>query len=272
MKKILNLIAIIIVLFVFLEINNKWLVTTNYVYESARVPSHFEGFRITQVSDLHDALFGKKQERLVQQVRQTKPDAIFITGDLIDSNRYHLEQSLAAVKELVKIAEVYYVIGNHEVATNEVSDIYDALKEYGVHILANNAMLLERQGQHLAIAGIEDPLMGVTTEEALHEALQPIPSEVMTVLLSHRPERFSVYVENPVDLVFTGHAHGGQIRLPFIGGLVAPGQGLLPQYTAGVYEEEGTKMVVSRGLGNSVIPYRVFNLPEIVTVELRTRK
>lgn len=268
MKKLVKWIVFIIALYVFLKINNQWLVVTEHVYESEKVPASFDQFTITQVTDLHDATFGKKQYKLIEKVRATKPDAIFITGDLIDSNRYNLENSLQAVKGFVEIADVYYVLGNHEVAINKVDEIYTALTDLGVHVLPNESLVLERNGERLAIVGIEDPLKGMETQEMLDIALSNVPNEVFTLLLSHRPERFSTYIAYNVDLVFTGHAHGGQIRLPFVGGLIAPGQGFFPKYTAGTYAEHNTTMIVSRGLGNSVVPYRLFNLPEIVTVRL----
>ncbi len=271
LKKLLTLILLIVGLYLFLYVNNHWIVITEQIYESDEIPDSFNGFRITQVSDLHDALFGENQEKLVEKVRETNPDVIFITGDLIDSNRYNLQQSLLAVREFVKIADVYYVIGNHEVAINQVTEIYNALEEIGVHILPNVATWVERGGERIAIAGIEDPLNGTDTQTMLNTALSTVPKDMFTMLLAHRPEKFDIYVKNELDLIFTGHAHGGQIRIPFVGGLVAPGQGFFPVYTAGFYEENGTTMNVNRGLGNSGVPYRIFNLPEIVVVELKTK-
>ncbi|NLY79757.1 MAG: metallophosphoesterase [Lysinibacillus sp.] len=269
MKKLFWLICIIISIYVFLHVNNHWIVITEEVFESEYIPDSFNGYRITQVSDLHDALFGENQEKLIEKVRATDPDVIFITGDVIDSNRYQLERSMKAVQGFTRIADVYYVIGNHEVAVNQVREIYDAMESLGVHILPNDAVIVERDGERIAIAGIEDPLNGVDTQTMLNIALENVPKDMFTLLLAHRPEKFDIYMENNLDLVFSGHAHGGQIRIPFVGGLVAPGQGFFPKYTAGFYEENNTTMNVSRGLGNSVVPYRIFNLPEIVVVELK---
>lgn len=271
LKKLLKLIIFIVVVYIFLYINNNWLVTTEHVHESDKIPASFDGFRITQVTDLHDATFGENQSRLVEKVRATNPDAIFITGDIVDSRRYDLENSLQAVRQFVKIADVYYVIGNHEVALNLTDEIYATLTEIGVHVLPNDAVLLERNGEQIVIAGVEDPLMGRDVEETMDEALENMDIDLFTVLLSHRPEQFDAYVKKEIDLVMTGHAHGGQIRLPFIGGLMAPAQGMLPKYTAGVFEEQQTKMVVNRGLGNSLFPYRIFNLPEIYVIQLNKK-
>lgn len=271
MKKLLYVCLVIIFIVIFLYVNNHWIVVSEHVYESERVPSSFDGMRIVQVSDLHDALFGKEQEALVQKVKAAKPDAIFLTGDLVDSNRYNLEQSLQAVRQFVELADVYYVLGNHEVATNKVNEIYEVLSSLGVHVMADESTVLERNGERLAIIGIEDPLMGKSTDEMLEIATASVPQDMFKLLLAHRPEMFDEYVAKSIDLVFSGHAHGGQIRIPGIGGLFAPGQGLLPTYTVGIYEKNKTSMVVSRGLGNSSVPYRIFNLPEIVVVQLKAQ-
>ncbi|RUL47784.1 metallophosphoesterase [Lysinibacillus antri] len=271
MKKLLTIFCLIIGVYLFLHINNYWIVTTEHVYKSDQVPKSFDGFRITQVSDLHDAVFGDNQDKLVKKVQATNPDVIFITGDVIDSNRYDLQQSMAAVKQFVELADVYYVIGNHEVATNQVSEIYDAMQKIGVHILPNTSHILERGGDKINIIGIEDPLNGDETQTMLNTAMAEADPSLLKLLLAHRPEKFYTYVVNEMDLVFSGHAHGGQVRLPFVGGLIAPGQGFLPTYTAGLYEEDKTTMAVSRGLGNSTVPFRIFNLPEIVVVELKSK-
>lgn len=268
LKKLIKLMLAIVVIYVFFYVNNHWLVVTDHTYESEKIPKSFDGFRITQVTDLHDATFGKNQSQLVEKVRATNPDAIFLTGDLVDSRRYDLDNSLQAVAQFVDIADVYYVLGNHEVALNLTDEIYAALTDLGVHVLPNKSITLERDGERIVIAGIEDPLMGQKVEMSIEAARQNVGTDSFTLLLSHRPEQFKAYVEQNIDLVFSGHAHGGQIRLPFVGGLVAPSQGFLPTYTAGIFEQRDTTMIVSRGLGNSIFPFRIFNLPEIITVQL----
>lgn len=270
-KKIAWLVAFILGGYIFLQINNEWLVTTNYTYETENLPESFDGFRIVQVSDLHDAQFGEQQQRLIDKVEQQKPDAIFLTGDLIDSNRYNLERSLQAVRAFTDIAPVYYVLGNHEVATNLVDKIYVAFEEVGVKTLKNEAVTFERNGEYIQIAGIEDPLMNIPTDQMLKQALISVEQDDFTLLLAHRPEMIEEYAKAAVDVVFSGHAHGGQIRIPFVGGLIAPGQGFFPQYTSGRYDEQQTTMYLSRGLGNSTVPYRVFNLPQIIVVDLQKK-
>ncbi|TQR17801.1 metallophosphoesterase [Psychrobacillus soli] len=256
----------LIVIAIALYIGNNAIKTTNITVESAKIPTVFDGLKIVQISDLHDATFGENQEKLAKKVRNAAPDLIFLTGDLIDSNRYDLENSLDVVRQIISLAPVYYVTGNHEIATNDVDHIKASLVSLGVIVLSNEETTIEKDGEQLRIIGIEDPLNGVPVGEALSKFDE---LDAYTLVLSHRPETFQDYVDHGMDLVFSGHAHGGQFRFPGLGGLVAPGQGLFPKYTAGVYEESDTKMIVSRGLGNSVIPVRVFNTPEIVVVTLK---
>ena len=256
-----------IVIIILLYISNSWIQTTEITVESDRVPASYDGVKILQISDLHDATFGDNQEKLVKKIKNTDPDLIFITGDLIDSNRYNLDQSLELVRQIVDLAPIYYVTGNHEIATNDTENIKNSLTELGVNVLSNEEQIIELNGEQIRIIGIEDPLNGILVNEALSQFEN---NDLFTLVLSHRPETFPDYVEYEMDVVFSGHAHGGQFRLPGLGGLVAPGQGLFPSYTAGMYTENTTHMIVSRGLGNSVIPVRVFNSPEIVLVTLKS--
>ncbi|MCZ8535080.1 metallophosphoesterase [Psychrobacillus psychrodurans] len=264
MKKFLMFVVAVIIL---LYISNSWIQTTEISVESDRVPTSFDGVKILQISDLHDATFGENQEKLVKKVKKTDPDLIFITGDLIDSNRYNLDQSLELVRQIVDLAPIYYVTGNHEIATNDIENIKNSLTELGVNVLSNEEQIIEHKGEDIRIIGIEDPLNGILVNEALSQFEE---NDLFTLVLSHRPETFQDYVDYKMDVVFSGHAHGGQFRLPGLGGLVAPGQGLFPSYTAGMYSENNTHMIVSRGLGNSAIPVRIFNSPEIVVVTLKS--
>lgn len=274
-SKLFKFGLLIAFIWLFLYVNNHWLQVSSYEITSDRIPSAFDGLVIVQVSDLHDAEFGENQSRLAKKVRELNPDLIFLTGDLIDSNRYNLERSLNLVRQLVKMTDVYYVTGNHEVAVNRVDEITGSLRSLGVHVLNDETSVIERDGDHLVIAGIEDPLMNPlelpekTIAQSIDHTLEGIPDQYYRLLLSHRSEVFDVYSERQIDLVFTGHAHGGQVRIPGVGGLIAPGQGWFPNYTAGVHTNGLGTMVVSRGLGNSIIPYRIFNRPEIVVATLR---
>ena len=252
----------------FLYLDNKLISTEKLIIEIDGLPNSFHGTKIVHVSDLHDATFGEKQERLASKIQAANPDYIFISGDLIDSNRYDLQNSLDLIEKIVELAPVFYVTGNHEFATNDTEKIKEALVKIGVNVLSNEQTWLEKKGERIRLIGIEDPLGGTSVKEALH-TLESNTQEI-TLVISHRPEEFDVYASQKIDIVFSGHAHGGQFRIPGLGGLVAPGQGLFPKYTSGAYQEEDTTMVVSRGLGNSIIPIRIFNMPEIVLVTLKS--
>jgi predicted MPP superfamily phosphohydrolase len=271
MKKWIVLLLVAAAVWGFWWGNNNWLQTTEYVLASPELPAAFDGKKIVQVSDLHNAEFGNGQRRLINQVEAAEPDAIFLTGDLIDSDRYDLEVSLTLVEALVKMSDVYFVIGNHEVASNKIDEIVEALEALGVIVLMNDAVDWELEGEVIQIAGINDPLYNVelgeedSTRQAFSEAGF---SEEFTLLLAHRPEMIGIYAENNIDMVFSGHAHGGQIRLPGLGGLIAPGQGWFPTMTEGVFRRGETQLVLSRGIGNSGFPLRLFNRPEVVAVTL----
>jgi predicted MPP superfamily phosphohydrolase len=236
------------------------------------VPEDFQSYKILHVSDLHNKRFGRKQSKLLEKVEFINPDIILVTGDLIDSRHTNLKIAMDFVKGAIKIAPTYYVPGNHESRIKNYPDISYRLSSQGVNVLENDYAVLEKHSSQLALMGLLDP--DFSHEEDYNyidknlESLTKDNERRFTILLSHRPELIDLYAKYQVNLVFAGHAHGGQIRLPFIGGLIAPDQGLFPKYTEGMYKMEKTAMVVSRGLGNSIFPIRLFNKPELVVIEL----
>ena len=275
-KRISGLSIIGILLVVWLIWDNYRICVSHYSIQNDLLPDIFDGYKIVQVSDLHNALFGEKQERLIEKIENENPDMIAITGDLIDSNHTNVEVAIQFVKEAVKIAPVYYVTGNHEAWTKEYDTaLRPSLEESGVVILKDQSVEIEKEGQSITLLGLDDPSMALKgdmfgeTEAMIDTKLKRIQTDGFCVLLSHRPELFQIYVDNSISCVLSGHAHGGQFRIPFIGGVYAPNQGFFPKYTAGVYQEDNTQMVVSRGLGESVIPIRVNDCPELVAVTLK---
>ena len=250
--------------------------TTQVRIGSKKFPASFDGFRIVQISDLHNARFGAGQSRLLGAVKEASPDLIAVTGDLIDSRRTDVEKAMELIDGAVLIAPVYYVTGNHEARTGQYAVLKRRMEEAGVSILKDEGATIRRRGDSVRLLGLEDPaFVGREKTNAENAAVLdgemkkiPVENGGYAVLLSHRPELLDVYAENGVDLVLCGHAHGGQIRLPFIGGLFAPNQGFFPKYSEGVHEKGRTKMVVSRGLGNSLAPVRINNRPELVVVTL----
>ncbi len=245
---------------------NTALELNSYTVTSDKLPQGFDGYRIAQVSDLHNA----EIDGLVDMLRKAQPDIIAVTGDLIDSRRTDTGVALRFIERAVTIAPCYYIPGNHESRIDEYPAFRDQLTALGVTVLENESMSLSAGADTITLAGLKDPDFSDTDiTAAMAEVYDP---ESFALLLSHRPELFDSYVQQGFDLVLSGHAHGGQIRLPFIGGLFAPGQGLFPEYDSGLYQDGTTSMVVSRGIGNSLFPLRVANRPEIVLIELKCGK
>ena len=268
--------TIFFTLFIWTVWGNTALMTNAVAISSSRIPAAFSGFRIAQVSDLHNAEFGKNNAELLKLLSESRPDIIVITGDLIDANHTDVGIALGFAQESVRIAPTYYVTGNHEVASQQYDTLKAGLEEEGIIVLEDEAISLEQGGETISLIGLADPDFTVKGE-MFGEAPVMVSAKLKnlndgegkyTIMLSHRSELFETYVNCGIDLVFAGHAHGGQFRLPFIGGVIAPNQGLFPKYDAGLYTDGGTNMVVSRGIGNSIIPLRFNNRPEIVLVEL----
>lgn len=269
------LAGIFLVLIVWTVWENSALERNTYTICSPELPDVFDGYRIAQVSDLHNAEFGDRNQRLLEMLREAEPDMIAITGDLIDSRKTNIAVALAFAEEAVKIAPCYYVSGNHEARVSEYQDLKTGLEAAGVTVLDDAQVRIEVSGESITVIGVNDPSFHadyLTSDAAVMDRkLSELSLEAagFTILLSHRPELFDTYADHNMNLVLSGHAHGGQFRLPLIGGLIAPNQGLFPKYDAGLYSDGSTNMIVSRGLGNSIIPFRFNNRPEVVLIELK---
>lgn len=249
---------------------------TTYEVASPRLPASFEGYRIVQLSDLHNAELGADNERVMALLRQAEPDLIVVTGDAVDSRRAGSDHALSLLTRAAQLAPCYFVAGNHEQRREDYPAFAAELTAAGVTVLTEEKVTLTRGEESITLLGVSDPTFSpdcYTVEEAdiLAAWLDPLTEEGdgFTVLLSHRPEYVETYADSGMDLIFSGHAHGGQVRLPRLGGLFAPNQGFFPTYDSGLYEQNGSAMVVSRGIGNSLIPLRVNNRPEVVLVTLK---
>lgn len=269
--------VLLLILVVWTIWGNTALTVSTIVISNSRIPLSFSEFRIAQVSDLHNDEFGKNNMELLQILSESTPDIIVITGDLVDSQHTDMDVALDFVRGAVQIAPVYYVTGNHEAWIQQYDELKTGLEMIGVTVLEDEAIQLEQGDEEVTLVGLSDPDFTVNGD-----MFGEVPAMVgtklgeltdiedsYTILLSHRPELFETYSDCEIDLVLSGHAHGGQFRLPFVGGLIAPNQGIFPKYDAGLYTEDNTNMIVSRGIGNSVIPFRFNNRPEIVLVELK---
>lgn len=268
--------AILFALIAWIIWGNTALELNTYTISSSKLPQSFDGYRIAHVSDLHNAEMGKNNEKLLTMLRDADPDMIAITGDLVDSRNTDIEVALQFVREAVKIAPCYYVTGNHEARISEYDELKEAMEAAGVTVLEDAQTEISLTGEFITLIGVNDPsyqtdyLFG-DAKTVMNTKLEELHTEQdrFTILLSHRPELFETYVDHDLDLVLSGHAHGGQFRLPFVGGLVAPNQGFFPEYDAGLYSMNHTNMIVSRGIGNSILPFRFNNRPEVIIIELK---
>ena len=238
-KRTLGCICGGLLLGAFLYWQNNGLILTKMTYRG-EIPAGFDGYKILQIADLQNKVFGRRQEPLLRKIEQSCPDIIVISGDLVD---------------------------RHESGEWEILE--EALVEAGVTVLNNGKSVIERNGDTITLLGLADKKANRHYDLLLH-SLMAGQEDSFNILLSHRPELFETYVHEGLDLVFTGHAHGGQIVIPFFRqGIFAPHQGFFPKYTEGMHEKDGTVMIVSRGLGNSSFPFRIFNRPELIEVTLR---
>lgn len=249
-----------------------------YTVQSEGIPQNFDGYRIAHISDFHNVEIGEDNEKLISIIKEAEPDIIAITGDIVDWRTTDIEITKDFVSEALEIAPCYYVSGNNESYITETYDVKNILADMGVTVLEDEVQWLVIDTEKILLAGVDDPAFSDNYSSAdsvpiMQMKLEKLMNDdIYTVLLSHRPELFSVYCEYEADLVLSGHAHGGQFRIPFIGGLYAPDQGLFPEYDAGLYADGKTNMIVSRGIGNSKIPIRFNNRPEVIVIELRAEK
>ena len=244
---------------------------------SDKLPGAFDGYRIAHISDFHNTEIGEGNSKLLSMLREAEPDIIAITGDLIDSRNTDISIALSFIEEAVQIAPCYYVAGNHEARVREYDALKSGLKAAGVIVLENEKLTINDSGEGITIAGVNDPsfctdYLSGDAAAVIGARLSELTTEEngFTILLSHRPELYDTYADYGINLVLSGHAHGGQFRFPFLGGLIAPNQGLFPKYDSGLYAERGTNMIVSRGIGNSIVPLRFNNRPEVILIELKS--
>lgn len=262
----------IFLLAIFLDWSNHTLQVESFTYSFQKLPTGFDGCTIVQLSDLHGAEFGEDNSELISAVRNAKPEYIFLTGDLQDRFRETpAEYVVGLCAKLSAIAPTYYITGNHEWALGNVRSLKSAIRETGVTVLTNEFLTLERNGDSILLAGIDDPngFADQKTPEELAAEVEEAWGNGFWMLLAHRNNYFpKQYSRLGADLVISGHAHGGMIRLPFTDGLIGTDRNLFPTYTSGFYEENGSALFVSRGIGNSGPSFRLFNRPQVVVLTL----
>ena len=236
------------------------------------LPEGFDGCRMVVLSDLHGAVFGENNSELFSAISDQQPEYILFLGDLEDLYRGPAEGYAEAVAAgLSSIAPTFYVTGNHEWAIKDVPELKERLTNSGVTVLSNQFLTLDRNGDAIVLAGIDDPngYADQKSPETLASELYAACGDPFWMLMAHRNDRFaSQYSLLGADLVLSGHGHGGIIRLPFTDGLLSTNRTFFPSYTAGLYEENGSCLFATRGIGNSGPSFRLFNRPEVAVLTL----
>lgn len=266
---------LLITLGIWIYLTNTNITTTKLTIKNEKIPKDFNNYKIVEIADLHNKDW---KDKLISKIEKEKPNIITITGDFIDSEHTNFEIALEFINKAKYIAPIYYVTGNHEAWIDNYEELKKLLIEAGVHVLENESIFLNKNNSNINLVGLQDPdfiektnIKGVQDDIINKKLWSLLDSECYNIVLCHRPELFETYVSLNVDLALTGHVHGGQIRIPFVGGLIAPNQGFFPKYAEGIYHKNNTDMVVSRGLGNSILPIRINNMPELVVIELQNK-
>lgn len=285
MKKIRKIIimsvCILIILFIIrLYIDHKLVKITSYDVTSSKIPSTFDGYKILQLSDLHNEDFGSQ---LTSKIISENPDVIFLTGDMVSANDVNYSNFLNLAKFLADKYEVYYIKGNHEgdLLNKNYIVLEDALKLYNIKILDNEKVELKNGKDIINLYGMwcnqryysraDADKSYIVEEKTITKLLGEADKSFYNILLFHTPAYFESYVNWGADLVITGHIHGGLVRLPFVGGVFSPDRKLFPKYCYGRYDKEMATMFVSSGLSRGETGFRLFNRPEIVCITLKSK-
>jgi len=269
-RTLLKIFAALLFVCVLLLADSKYRLTvTEYRLEASHLPEQFDGFTIVQLSDLHGAQYGENNRRLAKQVADLSPDLIALTGDYIERPE-DIPVTETLILQLKEIAPVYFTSGNHDWASGAIKELKQAVTDCGGVYLSNESIELERNRETILLVGVEDPnsRADMVHPDRLLEQIAAKHPEKYIILLAHRNDFVTKYPALPCDVIFTGHGHGGVIRLPVLGGLIGTDRNLLPKYDAGLFQSGRYTMVVSRGLGDAPLIPRFLNNPEIVSVTL----
>ena len=267
--RFLIILSLLVALLWSLYDSNSRISVSRYTLRLQTLPAAFEGLRIAHLSDIHANRFGEGDDRLLETLRALDPHLIAITGDLTDANG-QIPRVTQLCAELTAIAPVYYVSGNHEWGTDEAYALFDALEQAGVTVLRNEYVTLTAGQARLVLAGVDDVNgpYDMKTPEQLMEEIRAAEGDACTILLAHRPEFFDQYAALGFDLVLSGHIHGGMVRLPLLGGLLALGRDFFPEYDLGQFTSGGSTLIVSGGLSGVGAFPRVFNPYDLPLITL----
>lgn len=272
-KKLLLKLDIVLILtltsVMLLKKNNNKIKVTSYDYYTDKITDNEEGYKIIQISDLHNKQFGKKNKFLLNVIKNEAPDIIVTTGDIIDNNEHKWSDLLYFFNKLTKISPVYWEIGNHEnyMTKTRLKKLINELTKIGVIVIDNR---YEQITENIYLIGIND---NNRADYTLQNIINTLDTKSLKIALEHRPHLLKHYANQGADLVLSGHAHGGQWQIPFINqGIFAPDQGIFPKLTTGKHKCKNTTMFISRGLGGPEKPPRIFNGPEIVKIIIKKNK
>lgn len=275
--KIIVFSIILLLAVLFLDSNSR-VVVTEYERSYENLPESFDGFKIVELADLHLAQYGENNSRILELVAEQQPDIITLNGDFIEKRANLLQGEQTALlapflQRLTQIAPCYFVSGNHEWASGELPELAKLLEELGIKYFHNEFILLSEGEEQIVLAGVEDPNgpADMMKPDELVNIIDKAYPDSFIVLLGHRSNWMELYPDLSVDIIFCGHAHGGVVRLPFLGGVFGTDLDLFPKYDAGIFNEGGYDLVLSRGLGGSIPMPRFLNNPEIVSLTLRSK-
>ena len=275
---------------IFYKYETDSLEITKYEIENEKIPKEFDNFKIVQISDLHNKSFGKGNKRLLEKIDSQNPDIVVITGDLVEGDNKNFDVALNLIDELLKKYKVYHIIGNHEQKSlikkhKELYKTYfDKLYKKNIVNLDNEKIRIKKDGKYINIYGLIIPLEYYPyffknyenknmklEQDFINNKLGEINRDEYNILLAHTPFFFEDYEKYGVDLVLSGHVHGGIIRLPKVGGLLSPNREFFPKYDFGKYIKNNTTMLLSKGLGGSKVLIRFACKPEIVSITLKSK-
>jgi|LSQX01.2.fsa_nt_gb predicted MPP superfamily phosphohydrolase len=271
--KILGILcSVIIVLAVYILINNNTVAVTEYDISFKNLPSSFDGYKIMLVADYHNASY---YTQVTSKIKVSNPDIIALAGDMISIDDKNFDNTELLIKGIKDLAPIYAVTGNHEEWAESNSEFFSFLREQGIRILQNEGVEIKRENQSIILYGLRDPIIkdaeldGSIQIESIRKFTDKwVSPDFFSILIMHRANIYPYISDLTYDLVLSGHNHGGLIELPFIGGFISPEMKLFPKYTKGVYTENSSKMIVSRGLDKNIKKLRIFNAPELVIINL----
>jgi len=276
-RLIINIIAIFLIVFIIrLYIDNNVFEVSYIDFMDEEIPSSFSGSKILQISDLHNKTYGDENVVLLNAIEEISPDYIFLTGDMVSSRDTEFSNFYSLASEIGKLYDCYYIPGNHELdfSNDSLKEFYKTLEEYKITVLDNEMVELIKDGEKINLYGMwYNPKYYIKEDfklDIMEKIMNKAEKDSFNILLTHNPDDFEVYADWGADLIFSGHVHGGMIRLPYVGGVISPNRTLFPKYDAGMYEHKDSNLIVSRGLSRGATGIRVFNQPELVVVNLKS--